>query len=61
MPTIHVNISRDGQATVHGEGFPGKTCLQAMAPLEEALGPQQGGRDMHPEIVSEAVQEVQQA
>jgi hypothetical protein len=59
MPTITVNISKQGEATVRGEGFQGNQCLQSMKPLEEALGPQSGSREMHPQDTQQISRVVQ--
>lgn len=48
MPTIHVTIDKEGKTTVRGEGFTGMRCTQALDPLEKALGPQFGYRELHP-------------
>lgn len=35
---IIIEIAPDGEVKIEGKGFAGKTCDEAMAPFEKALG-----------------------
>lgn len=38
MKTIEILVSEDGEINVEANGFPDKTCLEALKELEKALG-----------------------
>jgi hypothetical protein len=59
-PHIEVILSPDGEkAEVSAHEFPGSSCLGAVRPLEQALGPKEGPRIVREDVLASQQQSQQ--
>ena len=55
MPRVEAKVDKKGNVKIEAFGFEGGSCLEATKTFEQAVGPQEGERNLKPEFYEEPV------